>query len=230
MVKKSCLLSAVALLGLFAASCSNDSTSSNGTYLRVSFKDTAPLPSPGSGPSPVPSAVSSVTLTQARVVIGRIEFRGAGGDTAKFRSAEHSPLVVNLNLTGVNHSIGTAAVPAGTYNNSLFRIEKLQTSDSAVYNANPDLRDLSILVEGYVNGAPESTFVFSSTLDEEQQRDLTPFTVSAGTTTNIEFQFDHRQWFDDGAGGQIDPREAQLTSSRSTVETNIKNSFDLFKP
>lgn len=231
MVKKLSLLCAAMFIGLVAASCSDNSTSSGGTYLRVSFKDTAVSPSPGSeNAAPAPTAVNSVTITRARVVLGRMEFRGSGNDTARFRSAEHSPLLVDLNLNGTNHSVGTVSVSPGTYTNTLFRIEKLQTSDSAAYNANPDLQDLSIRVEGYVNGVPESTFVFTSSLDEEQQRDITPFVVTSGSTTSVEFHFDHNQWFDDGLGGRLDPREAEITASRSTVENNIKNGFDVFKP
>ena len=81
-----------------------------------------------------------------------------------------------------------------------------------------------------MNGVPESTFVFTSSLDEEQQRDITPFVVASGSTTSVEFHFDHNQWFDDGLGGRLDPREAEITASRSTVENNIKNGFDVFKP
>lgn len=71
--------------------------------------------------------------------------------------------------------------------------------------------------------------MFTSTLDEEQQRDLDTVIASQGDVVHIVFRFDHGPWFDDGGGGIIDPNEAQDTGLRLTVENDIKNGFDEFK-
>ena len=100
----------------------------------------------------------------------------------------------------------------------------------AEYNANPVMQDLSIRIEGYLNGDPDNTFVFTSELDEEQQHQFDPVTYVAGSAYHLVFRFDHRNWFSDGEGGYIDPNEAQIASSRSIVEENIKDGFDVYQP
>jgi len=223
-MKKFAVLAVLAVAGAaFLGGCSDSGTKADGDYLVVSFQDTAPQTMKA-------AAVDQIKLTSARVVIGRVQFYGDSGDSLNFRTAEHSPLIVNLDLNGNQHDIGAVRITPGVFHRSLFRIERLEVADSAVYNAHPEMQGFSIRIEGYVNGNMDSTFVFTSELDEEQQRDFDTLTIVEGNSYNVVFRFDHRDWFSDGQGGLIDPNEAQLSSSRSIVEENIKNGFDVFKP
>ncbi|MEW6015627.1 MAG: hypothetical protein AB1690_09915 [Candidatus Zixiibacteriota bacterium] len=214
-------IAGLALLG----GCSESSLTGDGSnFLMVSFQDTAPL-----DPLYKASAVEQVKVTEARIVIGRIQLEGSG-NPFNFRTPEHEPLIVNLDLNGNFHDVGIVPLQPGTYDRSLFRIEKLEVADSSVYNANPEMQDLSIRIEGYLNGDPDNTFVFTSELDEEQQHQFDPVTYVAGSAYHLVFRFDHRNWFSDGEGGYIDPNEAQIASSRSIVEENIKDGFDVYQP
>lgn len=122
----------------------------------ISFQDTAPVDPPYKV-----SAVEQVRVTEAKVAIGRIQLEG-GGAPFVFRTPEDEPLIVNLDLRGNFRDVGIVPLQPGTYDRSLFRIEKLQVADSAVYNADPEMQDLSIRIEGYLNGDPNNTFVFTS--------------------------------------------------------------------
>jgi len=213
---------------MFTGGCSDDSTSSSGTYIDVSFQDTAP-----SGAAIIAQgqpALSSVNITSARVVIGKILFESDNGDSAQFHSAEDEPLIVELDLSGRNHRLGLLAVTPGTYTQSLFRIERLEESAPDAFAAYPEMRGISIRIEGYVNGSTDSTFLFTTTLDEEQQLAFDPLVIAEDGRAQIIFQFDHRNWFRDEGGLIIDPREAQIASSRSIVETNLVNAFDIAHP
>ena len=213
---------------MFTGGCSDDSTSSSGTYIDVSFQDMAP-----SGAAIIAQgqpALSSVNITSARVVIGKILFESDSGDSARFHSEEHEPLIVELDLSGRNHRLGVLAVSPGTYTRSLFRIERLEESAPDAFAAYPEMRGISIRIEGYVNGFADSTFLFTTTLDEEQQLAFDPLVIAEDGREQIIFQFDHRNWFRDEGGVIIDPREAQIASSRSIVETNLVNAFDIAHP
>jgi len=215
------VLTALALI----IGCSDSTTGPDGTYLTVSFRDTGAPPAAAKV-----DAVSAITLTSVQVVLGKIIFEGDSGDSAVFVSPEHAPLVLELDLTGREQRLGSISVPAGTFDRSLFRIERLEPTDSMAYANNPEMQGLSLRIAGYVNGSPDSSFVFTSELDEEQQRDFSTALDVTDGTYRIEFQFNHDSWFLDDGSAIIDPREAQIASSRSAVETNIVNDFDMYHP
>ncbi len=90
------------------------------------------------------------------------------------------------------------------------------------------MQGVGLRIEGYLNGDPSQTFLFTTELDEEQSHVFAqPLVVDEPGSYSADFRFDHHLWFQDQTG-LIDPNEAQLSSSRSTVETNIVNSFDVY--
>ena len=217
---------AAAVLIFGAVGCS-DSTSSNPTGLNVAVQSATP----GAGNLLTDDSIDEVTeiyISRARVVIGRIEFQG-DNDTATYRSAEHQPEIVELDLNGNMHMLGYVPIPVGTYDRSLFRMERLEPTDSTAYYQNPDMQGVSLRVEGYVNGDTAESFLFTTELDEEQQHQFAPFTFADGESRTVVLQFNHDSWFRDEGGNLIDPNDAQLSSARSIVETNIVNSFDVYR-
>jgi len=226
---KSILKATVSVFALAAmlSACGSDSPVTSTTGSVVIGVGVTPNPaSPGNngpdGPVAV-GAVSAIQMTSAEVVISRIRVKSVGEDTLDFNST--TPIVVNLDLTGAQQSLGTLTLPAGSYDKTIFKIDQLDSLDGTVYTNNPNMQDISIRVAGYVNGFVDSTFLWTTTLDEEQVfQHTTPFTVVAGQTTNLSFHFDNSKWFMDQNNAMIDPRDGQ---NQSQIENNIKNAFDI---
>ncbi len=168
-------------------------------------------------------AVTAIQLTSAQVVISRIRVKSVGEDTLDFQST--TPIVVNLDVNGAQQSIGTLSLPPGSYNETRFKIDQLDSLDGSVYTSNPNMQGISIRFAGYVNGIADSTFLWTTSLDEEQVfQHTTAFTVVAGMTTNLAFHFDNSKWFVDQSGAMLDPRDGQ---NQSQIENNVKNAFDI---
>lgn len=218
MRKSFALFAAAALTVMGMAGCS-DSTSPENTLLGVGVQ-AGSLGGNGVVVGDPNDAVSRITIMHARVVIGRVEIYG-DNDTVVYRSEEHAPAVLNLDLTGNTQYLAFIPVSPGSYSSSLIRIEKLEPTDSAVWNAQTEMRDISIRVEGYLNNDTNQPFLFTTTLDEEQSRDFAPVEVPDKGYKSVTFHFDYDQWFRDDAGGLINPDNGQLSSWRSTVEENI---------
>ncbi len=173
-------------------------------------------------------AANSVTVTSAKFIIGRISFKSVdGSDSVDFRS--NSPMIVDLNLEGTIQEIGSISINPGVYDETRFRIEDLDDGDSAIYADNPDMQDLSIRVEGYVNGTPDSSYVWTADFMEDQVHQFTPFTINAGDTVSLLFEFDHTLWFVDEEGVAIDPRDALVTGVQSDIEANVKSAFKVIR-
>jgi Domain of unknown function (DUF4382) len=187
----------------------------------------APNPSSqGGGGSDEPvlaGAVSAVQLTSAQIVISSIRVKSVGEDTLDFNST--APIIVNLDVNGAQQSIGSLSLPPGSYDQTRFKIDQLDSQDGSVFTNNPNMQNISIRLAGYVSGFADSTFLWTTALDEEQVFEhLTAFTVVAGQTTNLSFQFDNSKWFVDQLGVVLDPRDGQ---NQSQIENNVKNAFDI---
>lgn len=166
------------------------------------------------------------TITSARVVIEKIKFESVQEDTFDFRFRQ--PFVQELALDSTAHVIETVQVPFGEYKESEIDIDDLKPEDGAAYTQNPDLRDRSIFVTGFLNDDSTQTFVFTSDLDAEQEREFNPPLVLDETSpsTNVVLTIDMNSWFVDGNGNLLDPR---VGGNRSQIENNIKNSIDIFE-
>ncbi len=220
-------VSVFAFAALLSACGNSESplTSTSGTVsIGVGLTPNASSLGNGAEDKPVlAGAVTAVQLTSAQIVISSIRIKSVGEDTLDFNSP--APIIVNLNINGAAQSIGTLSLPAGTYDETRFKIDQLDSADGAVYTSNPNMQGISIRFAGYVNGFVDSTFMWTTALDEEQVFEhLTAFTVVAGQTTNLSFQFDNSKWFADKAGTFLDPRDGQ---NQSQIENNVKNAFDI---
>jgi hypothetical protein len=172
------------------------------------------------------TAVLSVTITSAQLVIDEIEFESDAGDSLDFEFEE--PFIQDLSLDTNLHEIQTVQVPFGTYEESEIEIDKLTEKDSLLYAQNPELQDRSILVEGFLDDDTSQIFVFSSDLSVGQEREFDPPLVidENSPSTNIVLIVNLDTWFVDEDGDPLDPRSP---GNRETIEENIKNSIDLFE-
>ena len=107
-------------------------------------------------------------------------------------------------------------------------IDDLDQEDGVVFTQNPDLQGLSILVKGYLNNDPSQTFVFTSDLDEEQEREFNPPLVldENSPSNSLVLNIDLDTWFVDGNGNFLDP---SIESNHSQIENNIKDSLEVFE-
>ena len=175
---------------------------------------------------PLNKPVASVTITSARIVIEEIEFESSVEGRFDFELEE--PFVQDLAVDTSSHEIATVQVPFGVYEEMEIEIDKLDATDAPTFVQNPQLQNLSIRVEGFLDGDAANTFVFTSDLSEEQEREFNPPLVIDETTpsTSVVLTLDMGMWFVDNNNNTIDPR---LESNRSLIESNIKASLGVFE-
>lgn len=221
MKKFSISLIVIAALAFLITGCGKNPQASTATNLTLSIR--AVTGGLNKNASPL---APQVTITSAKVVIGKIEFETALRDSMDFKS--RTPLVVTLDLTGKPTPVGAGSIPLGTYNEMEFEIRRLRANDGQVYLDNPGLQNRSIAVRGYVNGDTSATFVFTSALEEEQETEFSPpLVVEANSPqANVMLTLDTTMWFSNGAGGYLDPRAGQ---NQYAIEKNIKASIKAFE-
>ena len=209
--------------GLIIAGCSSSPNSSSGGSVKLSVKGIGNAG--GSGAQALQVNAATVTITSVRIVIDKVELKSNLGDTLDFKLKQ--PFVKDLMITSGAQVIQTAQIPAGTYKELEIEIDELKPEDGTVYTANPDLRNLSVLVKGFVN-TPTDTFAFASDLEEEQEQEFEPpIVIDANSpATNIVLTLNLDVWFVDENGAFLDPR---LPENKSEIERNIKNSIDAFE-
>lgn len=171
-------------------------------------------------------SASSVTITSSRVVIEEIEFESSIEDTVDFEFEQ--PFVQDLVVDSSLHEIGTVQVPFGIYEEMEIEIDELDEKDSTAFVQNPELQNLSIRVEGFLNDDVTNTFVFTSDLSVEQEKEFSPPLIIDETTpsTNVVLTVDMGMWFVDNNNNPVDPR---LEDNRSIIENNIKASLKVFE-
>jgi hypothetical protein len=164
---------------------------------------------------------ATITLDRAQLEVERVrltpattaQMSGTSGESETEDEVGAGPF--HLDLTGaelsgqVSHAFDIAAAP-GDYTRLKVRVHPDATNQK------------SIIIDGTFNG---SAFTFSSSLDEDQEREA-PFTVDPAGTANITLSFDTSRWFSDGQGGALDPSNA---SNRSQIENNVKASIQAFE-
>ena len=135
--------------------------------VKISVKSLAP----GSSKSLRKSA-EPVTITNARIVIAEIEFENTVKDSVDFELED--PFVRNLAVDTSLHEIATVELPFGSYKEMEVQVDELEAKDSTAFAQNPQLQHLSIRVEGFVGTNSADTFVFTSDLSAEQEREFDP--------------------------------------------------------
>lgn len=212
-----------AALFVLQISCSSNPSSTVPTEGQVKFSIKGVT---NSASNSLNKVVDSVTITSARVVIEELEFESSIEDSVDFELED--PFVQDLALDTTLHEIGTVEVPFGIYEEMEIKIDELDEEDAAAFAQNPDLQNLSIRVEGFLNGEPNNTFVFTSDLSEEQEREFTPPLVFDEQTpsTNVVLTIDMGMWFVDDTNTAVDPT---LEENKSLIESNIKASLKVFE-
>jgi hypothetical protein len=107
-------------------------------------------------------------------------------------------------------------------------ISRLTPDDSAAFAQNPQLQNLSIRVEGFQNGDPTNTFIFTSALSATQEWEFNPPLLVDATSpsTNVVLTIDLGTWFVDKNNNPIDPTVA---GNQRQIESNIKASINMFE-
>lgn len=179
-------------------------------------------------------AVTSVGISRAAVVIGSVKLETAGGPTQDFVLEESR--VIELDLTGGAVTAVVVNPPAGIYKEVEVSVDKLELGhpdEQPLIDAHPELADASVVVEGMVttDGGDEEPFSFATPLDADIEVVLQPFLEIApdGDGEGVRvfaLVIDLDAWFDDGAGGSLDPTDP---SNRSAIEAAMGASFDAFE-
>ncbi len=219
------------VLGLFAMSCgSSDSpTSSNATTgtVKLSMNVSNSGPAAPQTPSILNKATqAAVTVTSAKVVIEKVELENDLDEAQDFEFEQ--PFVQDLLLVTSLQEIQTLQIPFGTYDELKVVVHELEADDGPVYDQNPDLQGLSILVTGFLNGDQASTFSFATDINLDLKMEFNPPVQIDETSqsANIVLGIDFGVWFVDASGNVLDPKQA---GNKDAIENNIKRSFEVFE-
>jgi len=226
-------------LGIFALAACSDSTAAGSAALTLSVTNRAPSGSAAIDPLAdvtVANGGNTLVISKVQLVLGEIELKEA---TAECASGSHSgsgsrgggcpeveldPVLVDVPLTGATTTLDLGAlVPAGTYHELEFEIESVDDDsgpEAAFAAAHPELRGVSVRVEGTYNGQP---FTFKSSLEAELELELeSPLTVSAAEPLNLTLSVDVSSWFKGVGGTVLDPSNG---ANALAIAANIRSSF-----
>ncbi len=159
---------------------------------------------------------------------------GHDGEADGCESFNAGPFLLDLPLGAGTAKAFAVAVDTGTYDQVRIKVHKPEDDsgdpkDIAFLAAHPDFNKVSIRVTGSFNGTP---FTFETDRNAEERFTLVPPLVVADSTSSVDvtIQVDVAAWFQDGAGGVIDPGTANKGGANDQlVEDNIKDSFKAFR-
>ena len=187
----------------------------------------------------VGSGANSLTITQAQLVLARIELTTTGGcattgeedDCAELRLG---PTLVDLPVDATTHvMLEDVAVPAGTYSGARAKLDAVKPHNdepgaSAFLAAHPDFQGISVKVTGVFTDASHSThdFTFTSEVDAEMEATFNPPVTLASDTKNFTFAVDIARWFTKGNGAVIDPTNP---ANAEAIARNIQRSARAFE-
>ncbi len=175
----------------------------------------------------------SIVLDDVKIVVRRVRLEPTAVAVGESSAGEDElgigPFLLDFGKTYLDSGAGTLVhdftgdVAPGTYKQIKFEIHKIESSDAA---ANPaafaDMSGLSVRIQGSYLGSP---FTFTSSLDEEQEREGT---FKVGDGSNIDLNIDPTNWFTDPGNPAVtlDPADP---ANQSKIESNIKASIDSFE-
>ena len=170
--------------------------------------------------------VGEVTLTSVKIVMD--DFKLVGADNDSLTAFEDTAVIQEIDLAGEPQDLATIEVSPTTVTKALFFFKKLLANDGDVYTDNPDMQDISIRVEGYVNEDEDSSFVWTSVLTTMQSLTFDAVTVNAGDSVVLDLNFCVDQWFLDDTDNYLDPREGIAAGlTRTTIELNIREALNI---
>ncbi len=177
---------------------------------------------------------TTLTLTKVELVMREIELEKVDDDSCddlfegedECEEFETGPRVFALPMDGSTDAVLTISdVPPGLYDELEIEIHKLSndSGDAALMDARPDLADVSIRVEGELDGVP---FVFTTGVEEEFEFVLAPPIDPSAGPVNVTLSIDVESWFMAGDGSVLDPADE---ANRSEIENNIQQSYEAFE-
>ena len=212
-----------AVLAAFAA-CSNNPVTPDGKNGNLTISIVGSN-SPGLQLSKS-SLCNCPTLTSVRAVIEKVELENSLDASVDFKF--NQPFIQDLVTITSLAEIQTLQVPFGTYDRIRVSIDDLDSQDGDVFTNNPELQNLSILLQGYVDNDTTQTFTFSS--DRGFTIDLTfdpPIVINDSTASkNIVLGVDFNSWLVDKYGRFLDPAEP---GNQERIEANIEKSLQVFE-
>lgn len=191
------------------------------------------------------TANDTLVITGVQLVLNNVELRRADVTSCptalpERTSKEHSaddkgcsrldlgPMLLDLPLSDVGTSKLAVAIPAGSYREIEFELDKVRTGSNATpaeldfVARNPDFVDRTVRVTGTYKGQP---FTFTSKVEAEVEMEFDPaILVEAGSNDNITVALDLARWFRNSAGALLVP----TAENQSRIEQNIATSFDVF--
>lgn len=160
---------------------------------------------------------ATLEITEAKGLLTEIEVES---DSAS-RRVKAGPIVVNLNVEGLNKVMTSGVIPTGTYKKIKFQLHKPEDSETI---PDPEFRTgssgnqrYSFIIKGRYNGTP---FVYKSRKTINIVMALNS-ALNLTAKSNLTILFDKMRWFQNSSG-TIDPSNS---SFEDEIDDNIKNSF-----
>lgn len=220
------LLVPISLVTLFFG-C--DSTGTDGKQSSLSLSVVAENGAQSLQKQSVSMQNNHVTITNAKMLIRRIEFKsdieddGVADDSLDFQT---DPLVLALNIDGTLNEVAVKAVPSGSYDEIEFDVHKPEDNETP---PDPDFKigdsgdeRFSIIIEGTYEG---QDFLYRSTENMEQELELaSPLTINEDTETlNVTLTVDLSKWFVDENNNELSPINPD---NENAIDESIKRSFE----
>lgn len=159
---------------------------------------------------------AGLEITEAKGLLTEIEVES---DSAS-RRVKAGPIVVNLDVAGLNKVMASGIIPIGTYRKIKFQLHKPEDNETI---PDPEFRDgssgnqrYSFIIKGRYNG---TSFVYKSRKTVNIVMALTS-ALNLIAKSNLTILFDKTKWFQNGSA-TIDPS----SGSDDLIDDNIKNSF-----
>ncbi len=160
---------------------------------------------------------SGIEITEAKGLLTEIEVETSGIS----KQVKAGPIVVQLNVAGINQVMTSGIIPMGIYSKVKFQLHKPEDAETI---PDPEFREgssgnqrYSFIVKGKYNGV---SFVYKTKKSINILLDLTsPLNLTA--KSNLTVLFDKIKWFQNGSS-TFDPSEG---SHENEIDDNIKNSF-----
>ncbi len=228
----SCRALVVASLATTLVACSDTGVGMRSIKLSVTTAGSLKSPLAGSGLAAaiqIGSGPNSLQITQAQVVLSRIELSGSGTCAASEMDDEAAPppmspdvegeddceelavgpVTVNLPVDGTTRVVLDATVPAGTYGAVEARIGQVQVTGTFTDAANQP-----------------HAFTYTAPVGAHVEAEFQPPVTVGPTTSNVTVDVDVASWFKDATGAAIDPTNA---ANASAINANILKSLRAFE-
>jgi len=214
-VKLNVLIAFIASVMMFAAGCNNNpvtETTSTGTG---STSDNISLSMQGTEEV---NDNADVNVTEAKGLLTEIELENNNVVTRRIQAG---PIVMPLNVAGVNSVLTSGIIPAGTYTKIKFQLHKPEDNETI---PDPEFRTgssgnqrYSFIIKGTYNG---SAFVYKSRKTINIVLNLSS-PLNLTTKSNVTVLFKKIDWFRSG-GVTFNPNDDDMSD---VIDDNIKNSF-----